>query len=71
MPYEILPKEYGGKAESIEVYAEKWAQKLHDYEAFFAEEVNFGVDESKRPGKPKDSETYFGLDGSFKQLEIF
>lgn len=36
---------------------------------FFKNE-NFLVDEEKRPGKPKDECDIFGIEGTFKRLDI-
>ena len=37
---------------------------------YFLEDEQYGVDEKKRVGKPKSQETLFGVDGTFRQLQI-
>lgn len=37
---------------------------------YFIEDEKYGVDEKKRVGRPKNSDSLFGLDGSFRQLVI-
>jgi hypothetical protein len=45
-------------------------KKLLANRDYFIEDENYGVDEKKRVGKPKNSESLFGLEGSFRQLVI-
>lgn len=40
----------------------------HNHELYFYNTLI--VDESKRLGKPKTSEDLFGIDGSFKKLDL-
>lgn len=71
IPKHLLPKEYGGDAGTIEEILEPWVQKIKDYEEFFKLEETLGTDEKKRPGRPKNAEALFGIEGSFRQLELF
>lgn len=71
IPRKLLPKEYGGEAGTIEEILNYWVKKVEDHEKYFLEDAKYGTDEKKRPGKPKNAENLFGLDGSFRQLEIF
>ncbi|XP_013200524.2 uncharacterized protein LOC106143093 [Amyelois transitella] len=70
IPREQLPTEYGGNAGSIKDITDYWKKKVQEYSAFLDEDLQYGSDELKRPGKPKTAETMFGVEGSFRQLEI-
>lgn len=72
IPKRLFPNEYGGEAGSIQSITEYWEKKIDEYADYFLEEEKegYGTDESKRPGKPKTADTLFGLEGSFRQLQI-
>lgn len=71
IPKEMLPSEYGGEAGPIQNIIDQWEKKINDYRDYFLEEeANYGTDEKKRPGKPKSAETLFGIEGSFRKLEV-
>lgn len=70
VPRKLLPKEYGGEAGTIQEIIDNLEKTLIDNREFFIEDDNYGVDEKKRVGRPKNSESLFGLDGSFRQLAI-
>ncbi|XP_049794187.1 alpha-tocopherol transfer protein-like [Schistocerca nitens] len=70
IPKKILPQEYGGEAGPIEEMQNAWKAKVESYSSFFKEDAQYGVDESKRPGKPKTMTDLFGLEGSFRQLSL-
>lgn len=70
VPRKLLPKEYGGEAGTIEEITRDLEKRLVAKREFFLEEENFGVDEKKRVGRPKNADSLFGLDGSFRQLAI-
>lgn len=67
---ELLPTEYGGSAGSVQVLAVDLKDKMLQRRQWFIEEANFKTDESKRPGKPKTTETLFGTVGSFRTMEF-
>lgn len=70
VPRKLLPKEYGGDAGTIQELINQTEKKLIAYRDYFIEDENYGVDEKKRIGRPKNSDSLFGLDGSFRQLAI-
>lgn len=50
--------------------AEATVELMERYRDWFKEEETFRVDESKRLGNPKNAAEIFGMEGSFKKLEI-
>ncbi|XP_014483379.1 PREDICTED: alpha-tocopherol transfer protein-like [Dinoponera quadriceps] len=71
IPLDVLPNEAGGKAGPILELHDRQMKKLIDYTAWFKEEeTNSRVNEAFRPGKEKTAEDLFGVEGSFKKLEI-
>lgn len=51
-------------------FSEGWRNKIKEYHTFLEEDWQYGTDESMRFGKPKTSEAMFGLEGSFRQLDV-
>jgi hypothetical protein len=43
---------------------------MERYKDWFKEDEKLRVEESKRPGKAKSSGDVFGLEGSFRKLDI-
>ncbi|XP_037955090.1 alpha-tocopherol transfer protein-like [Teleopsis dalmanni] len=70
VPKDLLPNEYGGKAGPIIELTQMWKKKLNDYTAWFKEQEDKKANESLRPGSPKTSDDLFGMEGSFRQLNI-
>lgn len=70
VPKKILPTEYGGEAGSVKELGEASKKFVLENEEFFKVQQTLGTDEKKRPGKPQTSESVFGLEGSFRQLEF-
>jgi hypothetical protein len=71
VPLEVLPNEAGGQAGPIQELNNKEVKELEDHAAWFKEEeATKRVDESLRPGKAKTATDLFGVEGSFKKLEI-
>lgn len=70
IPLKYLPKEYGGENGSAPEIVAEWEKKFDEYSDFFKDNVNYGTDESLRPGKPIDFEGLFGIEGSFRKLNV-
>ncbi|KAJ8979814.1 hypothetical protein NQ317_001305 [Molorchus minor] len=70
IPKDILPQDYGGSCEALEILREKYKGLMHDNADFFKQEEVQVVDESRRPGKPKNVGDVFGMEGTFKKLEV-
>ncbi|KAK0183088.1 hypothetical protein PV327_001160 [Microctonus hyperodae] len=71
IPLDILPYESGGKAGSLMELHEKNIKWLETHRAWFLEDEAKGrVNESLRPGKGKSATDLFGVEGSFKKLDI-
>ncbi|KAL6256812.1 hypothetical protein P5V15_011752 [Pogonomyrmex californicus] len=71
LPIEALPNEYGGKAGSVNEISAKHIKLLEEYRDWFQyDEVTGRVNESLRVGECQSIDNLFGVDGSFKKLEI-
>ncbi|KAJ8954234.1 hypothetical protein NQ318_005830 [Aromia moschata] len=70
IPKDILPQEYGGSCESIHILHEKYKGLINDNADFFKYQETQVVDESRRPGRPKNMGDVFGMEGTFKKLEV-
>lgn len=51
-------------------FSEHWRNKVKEYSSWLDEDVKYGTNESKRVGKPKTAEDMFGVEGSFRQLQV-
>jgi len=67
---DILPKEYGGTNGTLEELRGYWKTEIENHEDWVIEQSKYKSDESKRPGKPKLHSDIFGIEGSFRKLEI-
>ncbi|XP_017045079.1 alpha-tocopherol transfer protein [Drosophila ficusphila] len=70
IPREYLPEEYGGSNGRIADIQAEAEQQLLAYKSYFAEDSRFGVDEQLRPGKRVSADSIFGVEGSFRKLDI-
>ncbi|CAH0700725.1 unnamed protein product [Spodoptera exigua] len=70
IPKDVLPAEYGGNAGTVASITDYWRNKVKEYSAWLEEDNQYRSDESKRPGKPKTAEDMFGVEGSFRQLQV-
>ncbi|XP_076670789.1 uncharacterized protein LOC143370057 [Andrena cerasifolii] len=71
IPVDALPNEAGGKAGPLLELHKKSVKLLEENRDWFLEEERTKrVNESLRPGKGKSATDLFGVEGSFKKLEI-
>ena len=70
IPKKLLPTEYGGDAGPIQDIVDFWEKKLISYRDYFLEDDKYGTDEKYRVNKLQNSDIVFGMDGSFKKLDI-
>ncbi|XP_043494680.1 uncharacterized protein LOC122519356 isoform X2 [Polistes fuscatus] len=71
IPFDALPNEIGGKGGNIKDLVNEQTKLLEDNrEYFIMDEAKNMSNESLRIGKPKSANDLFGVDGSFKKLEI-
>ncbi|KAH0814822.1 alpha-tocopherol transfer protein-like isoform X1 [Tenebrio molitor] len=70
VPKYYLPKDYDGELPSCEELQADTLKDLLENFDFFKWQNSQKVDESKRFGRPKNVSTIFGVDGTFKKLEI-
>ncbi|XP_019880041.1 alpha-tocopherol transfer protein-like [Aethina tumida] len=70
VPKDMLPKDYGGSCVSIKDLQEQDKKLLREYESFHKMEDAQMVNEKLRPGRPKQASDFFGVEGTFKKLEV-
>jgi len=70
IPKDIMPVEIGGTGQCLKDINDDTFNKINEMRKWFLDEENYRVDEQKRPGKPKTENDYFGVEGSFKTLNL-
>jgi hypothetical protein len=71
VPQKILPTEYGGEAGTMDEITSSWEKQIFANRQYLIDQSTlYGVDEKKRIGRPKNPESLFGIEGSFRQLEF-
>jgi hypothetical protein len=70
VPKKIMPAEYGGEAGPIQDIIDDVEKRLVDFRDFFIDDEKLGVNEKKRVGRPKNAESIYGIEGTFRQLAI-
>lgn len=70
IPQECLPAEYGGSNGTVQDVIDTWEKKLLEYKSYFDEEAQYCTNEKLRPGRPVNAESLFGMEGSFRKLDI-
>lgn len=70
VPKQYLPIEYGGSNGSLTDLTKKLVDDLQDFNYYFKENDKYGVDEKLRQGQRMDMNSIFGLEGTFRKLDI-
>ncbi|CAH0603264.1 unnamed protein product [Chrysodeixis includens] len=70
IPKNTFPVEYGGDAGELQELIEYWKAKVESYREFFLQQDDVRSDETKRLGTPKTSGLLFGVEGSFRKLDV-
>jgi len=67
---DMLPSDYGGNGLSLAELTDHWKTQVENNTELLAKVEKMKSDESKLPGRPKTSQELFGIEGSFRKLEI-
>lgn len=71
MPLKYFPKEYGGENGSIPELVADFENTFMKYRDYMREsETKYGTNEKMRPGEPINFENLFGMEGSFRKLNV-
>ncbi|XP_055903484.1 alpha-tocopherol transfer protein-like [Eupeodes corollae] len=70
IPQDYLPEDYGGHNGSLQDAIDIWEKRLLRYREFFEEDVQYKANEKARIGSRMSPESLFGLEGSFRKLEV-
>lgn len=71
VPRKLMPAEYEGEGPPLQEITDAWEKKILSYREYLLEDSTlYGVDEKRRIGQPKNPNSLFGLDGTFRQLDF-
>ncbi|XP_075166385.1 alpha-tocopherol transfer protein-like [Haematobia irritans] len=70
VPQKYLPKELGGENGSIEEITQNHWEIFAQHRDYFKEDHKYGVDEKLRVGPSVDYDQIFGMEGSFRKLQV-
>lgn len=70
IPKKLLPVEYGGENGTLDDLVKYWENKIAEYRDYLIEEAKYGTDESKRQAPLKQHDALFGVEGSFRKLDV-
>lgn len=67
---DVLPEELGGSNGKIQDHIDYTVNLIESKRDWLKAQTAFKADEAKRPGKPKNYSDIFGMEGSFRQLNV-
>ncbi|XP_063909027.1 alpha-tocopherol transfer protein-like [Zophobas morio] len=70
IPRDVLPVEYGGNIGKLKDMKNEWIKKVIALKEYFADQSRWKVDESRRPIENQNGKQLFGMQGSFRSLNI-
>uniref|UniRef100_A0A1A9W9W0 CRAL-TRIO domain-containing protein n=1 Tax=Glossina brevipalpis TaxID=37001 RepID=A0A1A9W9W0_9MUSC len=70
IPEEYLPHELGGKNGSIEELQHQGYRRFLEFENYLQDDLNYRNNENLRTNELRDYDELFGLDGTFRKLDI-
>ncbi|PSN57138.1 hypothetical protein C0J52_01289 [Blattella germanica] len=70
VPRHLLPTELGGESGSIKEHYEQFQDSIKSHHEWFMATENLKADESKRPKGQVSCNEMFGIEGSFRNLEV-
>ncbi|KAI8427671.1 hypothetical protein MSG28_002135 [Choristoneura fumiferana] len=70
VPQSTLPVEYGGQDGSLQELIDYWKLKVESYRDWFLAQEIAKSNERLRPGAPKTTSALFGVEGSFRALQV-
>ncbi|XP_031345120.1 retinol-binding protein pinta-like [Photinus pyralis] len=70
IPKDLLPQEFGGCNGSVKDLTVFWKDKVESCRDWFLKDEHCKIDERLRPGTPKTCSEVFGLEGSFRKLDL-
>ena len=67
---EVLPEEYGGTNGKLQDHVEYTCRMISDKRDWLKLRTELKSDEAKRVGQAKDYNEIFGMEGSFRKLNL-
>lgn len=70
IPLKYFPKQYGGENGCLEELGKSATEYFLDHREYFIEDLKYRNNENLRIGKQPDYESLFGMEGSFRKLDV-
>ncbi|KAM7345449.1 alpha-tocopherol transfer protein-like [Cochliomyia hominivorax] len=70
IPQKYLPEDLGGENGSLQQLTQEMVNNFTKYKDYFKEDPSYRVEEKLRVNKIKDYDNIFGIEGSFRKLNV-